>query len=82
MTLCVNDAGAGSGTRESGSTNVQSPLSVVAVRSLLPENRFEFDAVEAAFMDWLKDRPELEQAKAKRILKNSGVQTRRSCITL
>lgn len=80
--VCGHDARVGSGARESGSTNVQSPLSVVAVRSLLPENRFEFDAVEAAFMDWLKDRPELEQAKAKRILKNSGVQTRRSCITL
>lgn len=33
-------------------------------------------------MDWLKDRPEVDQAKARRILKNSGVHTRRSCLTL
>lgn len=48
----------------------------------MPERRFEHDEVEAAFMRWLADRPEADRLKAKRILRNSGVATRRSCLTI
>ncbi|MBX3377943.1 MAG: type III polyketide synthase [Phycisphaeraceae bacterium] len=48
----------------------------------MPERRYEYDEVEAAFMRWLADRPEEERLKAKRILRNAGVKTRRSCLTV
>lgn len=63
-------------------THVSAPLNIVAVRSLLPPNRFGAAEVEAAFMRWLADRPDEERIKTKRILRNSGVETRRSCLTM
>jgi len=54
----------------------------VSVRSLLPEHRYEAEVAEKAFMNWLAARPDLERAKARRIFQNSGVQTRRSCLTI
>lgn len=57
-------------------------LNIVAVRSLLPPNRFSPEEVESAFMRWLADRPEEERIRAKRILRNSGVLNRRSCLTI
>ena len=51
--MCVNDAGAGSGTRESGSTNVQSPLSVVAVRAALQTDNAAADGLWLSFLDQL-----------------------------
>ncbi len=58
------------------------PLNIVAVRTLFPARRFERAEVEAAFMRWLADRPEEDRIRAKRILRNSGVETRRSCLTI
>ncbi|MBL9149027.1 MAG: type III polyketide synthase [Phycisphaerae bacterium] len=61
---------------------MDAPLTILAVRSLLPEHHFAAPDVETAFMRWLADRPEEERIKAKRILRNSGVATRRSCLTM
>lgn len=61
---------------------MDAPLNIVAVESLLPPRRFERDEVEAAFMRWLAPRPEEERIRAKRILRNSGVETRHSCLTM
>jgi alkylresorcinol/alkylpyrone synthase len=58
------------------------PLNIVAVRTLLPEHRFEKTEVEAAYMRWLAHRPEDERLKARRILRNSGVDVRRSCLPM
>lgn len=58
------------------------PLNIVAVRTLLPPNQFGEMEVEEAFMRWLAPRPEAERIKAKRVLRNSGVRTRRSCLTM
>jgi predicted naringenin-chalcone synthase len=55
---------------------------IIAVRSLLPERAFDAAAIEAAFMRWLADRPEEDRLKARRILRNSGVAVRRSCLEL
>lgn len=57
-------------------------LNIIAVRSLMPERCFEANEVEAAFMRWLAQRPEEERLKARRILRNSGVATRRSCLRM
>lgn len=61
---------------------MDAPLNIVAVRSLLPENRVGSAEVEAAFMRWLAHRPEAERVRAKRILRNSGVNARHSCLSL
>jgi alkylresorcinol/alkylpyrone synthase len=61
---------------------MEAPITIVAVRSLMPEHSFEFDQVEGAFMRWLAGRPEGERIKAKRILRNAGVDVRRSCLTV
>ncbi len=58
------------------------PLNIVAVRSLIPKRRFGTEQVEQAFMHWLADRPEDERIKARRILRNSGVDTRASCLSM
>ena len=61
---------------------MSAPLNIVAVRSLMPERRFDFDEVEAAFMQWMSHRPDDERARAKRILRNSGVRTRHSFLSI
>lgn len=59
-----------------------SALNIVGVKTLLPEHRYGQDEVEAAFMAWLAHRPEDERIKARRILRNAGVENRRSCLTV
>jgi predicted naringenin-chalcone synthase len=58
------------------------PLNIVAVRTLLPEHRVESAEVEPAFMRWLADRPEAERYRARKILRNCGVETRHSALSL
>lgn len=57
-------------------------LHIVAVKSLMPPHSFGPEEVERAFMTWLEHRPDEERVRAKRILRNSGVATRRSCLTM
>lgn len=48
----------------------------------MPPHQYGADEVEAAFMKWLADRPEADRVKAKRVLRNSGVLNRHSCLTV
>ncbi len=61
---------------------LHSPLNITAVKSLMPPHRYTAEQAESAFMMWLADRPEAERARAKRVLRNTAVEARHSCLTI
>lgn len=55
---------------------------ILAVHTLLPPRRYEAAEVEAAFMHWLRGQDDGLRAKARRILRNAGVEARHSFLTI
>lgn len=60
---------------------MNSPVRIVATESLIPQTRFDAEASERALNQWLASRPEEERTRARRILRNSGIEARHSCLS-
>ncbi len=60
----------------------QNNVRIIAVESALPEHRFDVETSKASFTHWLKDRPEVDRARARRIFDQSGVKWRHSCLSM
>ncbi len=53
-------------------------IQLLAVSTQLPPKRYDAAAVEAAFMSWLRNESDELRAKARRILRSAGIESRRS----